>query len=396
MKHRFGLRWFLLPVLFVLFGTSVVAYSYIFESSPQVSSERIVSSIQTNDRFRNAKDLPGIGFVGGVKALWRNLTEKSALAQPNAPLDVVPLAAEDLHEAPDRSLWRLGHSTVLLKLDGKFWLTDPVFAERVSPVGFAGPRRFHAAPITPDALPPIEAVILSHDHYDHLDRETVLAIQEKVGVFLAPLGVGDRLIDWGIPAAKVRQLDWWEETQVGALRLIATPAQHFSGRSLTDGNSTLWASWVLIAPQGRIFFSGDSGYFAGFKAIGERFGPFDVTLIENGAYNEAWADIHMQPAQTVQAHIDLRGKWLVPIHNGTFDLALHAWTDPMERVAALAARSDIQLGTPRFGERFAIDEAERGYAWWRTDPVTQNSVGENPAEFAGSENPQARNLSKAI
>ncbi len=353
-----------------------MTYSAIFENSSQVPEDLAVPSVHADGRFHNAHELPRLGFVAGVKALWRNRKEKSPNAVPTDPIDVIPLTTQDLQQAPDQSLWRLGHSTVLLKLDGKFWLTDPVFSDRASPFGFVGPKRFHPAPIELDALPPLEAVILSHDHYDHLDKDAVLAIQHKVGVFLAPLGVGDRLMDWGVPASQVRQLDWWEETKVGSLRLIATPAQHFSGRSLTDGNRTLWASWVLIAPQGRVFFSGDSGYFPGFKAIGERFGPFDVTLIENGAYNKAWANIHMQPEQTVQAHIDLRGKWLLPIHNGTFDLSMHAWTEPLERVIEAAAQAQVAVSTPRFGERFDFRHPTHGYAWWHTDPVKQTAWGD--------------------
>ena len=173
----------------------------------------------------------------------------------------------------------------------------------------------------------------------------------------------------------MRQLDWWEETRIAGLRLVATPARHFSGRTLLDNDRTLWSSWVLLAPTARVLFSGDSGYFDGFKAIGEKFGPFDVTLLENGAYNEAWADIHMHPEQTVQAHIDLRGKQLVPIHNGTFDLALHAWSEPLAQVTTLSAERNVALSTPRFGERLDIGQPAPGQAWWEPKPA-------EPAELA--------------
>ncbi|MDP5240833.1 MBL fold metallo-hydrolase [Uliginosibacterium sp. 31-16] len=366
MPHvRLKPRWLLLPLLL---GTSIMAYSSIFEAAPDIQRERPSASHYANGQFHNLTQERGLNFADSLKGTWRYLTGKSPDASPGAALEVLPLSPADLQQAPDQSLWRLGHSTVLLKLEGKFWLTDPVFAERASPFSFAGPKRFHTTPIARDDLPPIEAVILSHDHYDHLDRESILSIADKVGMFVTPLGVGERLIGWGIPATKIQRLDWWEETQVGALRLIATPAQHFSGRSLTDRNSTLWASWVLIAPQSRVFFSGDSGYFDGFREIGERFGPFDLTLIENGAYNEAWADVHMQPEQSIQAHIDLKGKRLVPIHNGTFDLALHAWTEPLERITALAEQGGVALSTPRFGERLDIHTGNSTHAWWRQQP----------------------------
>ena len=248
---------------------------------------------------------------------------------------------------------------------GQFWLTDPVFAERASPFRRFGPKRFHAPPIALADVPPLRGVILSHDHYDHLDRETVLALAETTSVFLTPLGVGERLIEWGIDAAKVHQFDWWQGTTIDGLRFTATPAQHFSGRSVFDGNSTLWASWVIVDDDLRVFFSGDTGYFDGFKTIGERFGPFDVTLLETGAYDAQWPYVHMQPEHTVQAHIDLRGRWLVPVHNGTFDLAMHDWHEPFERVSSLSAARNIALSTPRMGERLNLPAPHRGERWWR-------------------------------
>ncbi|QPF75581.1 hydrolase [Roseateles sp. DAIF2] len=316
-------------------------------------------------RFHNGRALREPGLGKGLQILWRFLTDKPADATPQRQIEVLPLSRADLLAAPDQSLWRLGHSTLLFKLDGKFWLTDPVFAERASPFAFLGPKRFHAPPIALEELPEIEAVILSHDHYDHLDHDAVLALAPKVARFLTPLGVGDRLIEWGIPAAKVQQFDWWQGLQIGVLRLVATPAQHFSGRSLSDRNRTLWASWVLMTPEVRLFFSGDSGYFDGFKAIGERFGPFDLTMVETGAYNEDWPDVHMQPEESLQAHLDLGGRRLLPIHNGTFDLALHGWTEPFERIEALAAARDVALSTPRMGERLDLRAPLPGSAWWR-------------------------------
>jgi L-ascorbate metabolism protein UlaG (beta-lactamase superfamily) len=284
---------------------------------------------------------------------------------PAGVMPVEPLTRAQLEAAPDRSVYRLGHSTLLLKLRGHFWLTDPVFAERASPFRNLGPKRFHAPPIALADLPPLRGVILSHDHYDHLDRETVLALAATTGVFLTPLGVGDRLIEWGIDAAKVRQFDWWQGTSVEGVEFTATPAQHFSGRSLFDGNSTLWASWVIADADLRVFFSGDTGYFDGFRTIGERLGPFDATFIETGAYDPQWPYVHMQPEETVQAHVDLRGEWLVPIHNGTFDLAMHRWQDPFERVTGLALARGVTLSTPCIGERLDLAEPHRGDRWWR-------------------------------
>ncbi|WP_027798053.1 MBL fold metallo-hydrolase [Paraburkholderia dilworthii] len=317
------------------------------------------------ERFRNVKPRPAEGFGKTLRIAWNVLLNKPQGTAPAGALPVDTLTREQLDAAPDRSLYRLGHSTVLLKLRGQFWLTDPVFAERASPFQRLGPKRFHAPPIALADLPPLAGVILSHDHYDHLDRETVLALAATTKVFVTPLGVGDRLIEWGIDASQVRQLDWWQSVEIDGMAFTATPAQHFSGRSLFDGNSTLWASWVIVDDDLRVFFSGDTGYFDGFRTIGERLGPFDVTLVETGAYDAQWPYVHMQPEDTVQAHVDLRGRWLVPIHNGTFDLAMHKWYDPFERVLGLAAARGIALSTPRMGERLDLCAPHRGERWWR-------------------------------
>ncbi|MFC3130264.1 MBL fold metallo-hydrolase [Coralloluteibacterium stylophorae] len=325
----------------------------------------------TDGTFRNPVPQPAEGLTKLLRITWNMLLHKPADASPAVAPPVVALTPALLEAAPDRSLFRLGHSSVLLKLRGGFWITDPVFSERASPVQWLGPRRFHAPPIALEDLPPLRGVLLSHDHYDHLDRATITALASKADVFLAPLGVGDRLVAWGVDPARVRQFDWWQGTRIDGVQFTATPAQHFSGRTLSDRNETLWASWVIVddgdAGSGglRLFFSGDSGYFDGFREIGRRFGPFDLTLLETGAYDPQWPYVHMQPEQTVQAHLDLGGRWLLPIHNGTFDLAMHPWTEPFERVAALAAQRGVALTTPRMGERIDLASPAAGSPWWR-------------------------------
>lgn len=316
-------------------------------------------------RFRNVVPRRRQGILEMLALFWKVSTTKPKTAVPALPLPVRALTPADIDAASDASLWRLGHSTMLLKLDGRYWLTDPVFSERAAPVQWAGPKRFHAPPIDIEALPPLAGVILSHDHYDHLDYASILRLIPKTDVFIAPLGVGDRIVRWGVDAARVRQLDWWQTTTVAGLRLTAAPSRHFSGRGLHDGDRTLWVSWVIEASGLKLFFSGDTGYHDDFKTIGERCGPFDVTLLENGAYNTMWPEVHMHPEETLQAHLDLRGRWLMPVHNGTFDLALHPWYEPFERIRALAAAAGVPVATPMMGERLSLAQPHDGGDWWR-------------------------------
>ena len=328
------------------------------------SAEGLKPAERDQGAFLNAGFRPSSSLGKTLGIFWRMIFQKPASTRPTGMIPVKPLTREQLDKAADFSVYRLGHSTLLLKLRGRYWLTDPVYCERASPFQWVGPKRFHAPPISLDELPPLEAVILSHNHYDHLDQKTVLLLAAKTQQFLAPLGVGDLLVKWGVPASKVQQLDWWQGTQLAGVRFIATPSQHFSGRGLFDHNQTLWASWVMIIDEVRIFFSGDSGYFDGFKQIGEQFGPFDLTLMETGAYNVDWPHVHMQPEQSLQAHIDLNGRWLLPIHNGTFDLAFHAWSEPFARIVALAAQRNVLITTPQMGEAFNLLTPHRGRAWW--------------------------------
>jgi len=315
-------------------------------------------------KFENTAPRRQPGLLKSLRQAWRFFFDKPSNTVPARAIPVQALSRAALLAAPDQTIFRLGHSTLLLKLRGEFWLTDPVFSERASPLQWLGPQRFHQPPISIAELPPIKGVILSHDHYDHLDKAAILQLAAKVEHFLTPTGVGDRLIAWGVAPAKVQQLAWWQSTTLHGVRFVATPAQHFSGRSLLDGNRTLWASWVMLDENVRLFFSGDTGYFAGFKEIGEKYGPFDVTLMETGAYDHAWPDIHMQPEETLQAHIDLQGKWLLPIHNGTFDLALHAWHEPFDRILALAHAHGVTISTPQMGEAMHITQPHSGERWW--------------------------------
>lgn len=328
-------------------------------------------------KYRNQMQMQAHGFWKTLAISWRFMFHKPKHTVPNLAIPVFKMSQQQLLDAPDNSLFRIGHSTVLMKMRGEFWLTDPVFSERASPFQWMGPKRFHAPPISIEQLPQIKGVILSHDHYDHLDKAAIQQLAHKVEHFLTPLGVGDTLIAWGIDASKVQQLDWWQNTTLHGINFIATPSQHFSGRGLTDKNKSLWASWAIIDQDIRIFFSGDSGYFEGFKQIGDAYGPFDLTLIETGAYDKQWPDVHMQPEQSLQAHRDLRGKHLLPIHNGTFDLSMHAWYEPFNRIVHLAMQAGLPVSTPHMGEALNMVHPHAGSRWWLQPETTSMSSTNN-------------------
>ncbi|MDB5252706.1 MAG: fold metallo-hydrolase [Flaviaesturariibacter sp.] len=265
-----------------------------------------------------------------------------------------------------RVTW-LGHSGSLLEVDGRRFLTDPLWCERASPVSFAGPRRFFQNPLPLADLPPVDCLLLSHDHFDHLDKESVLflCLQKKIPV-ITMRGVGKRLTRWGVPAAQVAELDWWEATsRIDGFTVTAAPARHFSGRSLTDRFTTLWGSFAIRGPRHNVYFGADSGYYDGFGAIGEALGPFDLTMLEIGAYDPEWSTIHMGPEGAVNAWKDIGSGLLMPIHWGTFNLALHAWTQPVESIVALAKANDIPLLLPRPGETRTVADGEWVSGWWR-------------------------------
>ncbi len=284
--------------------------------------------------------------------------------EPFGLIPIQPIDLKELNEQQDDVVYRLGHSTILMKLSGQYILTDPMFSERTSPVQWAGPKRFHPVPLDVDKLPNIHTVVISHDHYDHLDEGSIKRLASITEYFVVPLGVGKYLLDWGVPSENIYEMDWWQSQQFGEFTFTSTPSQHFSGRGLFNRNSTLWSSWVINSPKHRIFFSGDSGYFDGFKTIGEKYGPFDLTIMENGAYNPDWAMVHMFPAETVQAHMDLNGKAMLPVHNGTFKLSFHHWKEPLEQVSTLGEEKGLQVHTPKMGEPIMVDQENLFQKWW--------------------------------
>ncbi|MCA9605398.1 MAG: MBL fold metallo-hydrolase [Myxococcales bacterium] len=294
----------------------------------------------------------------------------SAHGAPDRTPDYLRTRPETFDAPPPSGLrvtW-LGHSTILIEIDGHRILTDPIFGERTSPFTYLGPERFYPPPLAFEDLPPIDVVLLSHDHYDHLDLPTIRRMASWDVTFVMPLGVGAHLEYWGIPHERIVELDWWDTTHVGDLEIAATPARHASGRHLLDQNATLWASYALIGDAHRVWFSGDTGLFEGMEDIGERYGPFDVAMIEVGAYHRAWPDWHLGPEQAVRAEGWVRGRLLLPIHWGLFDLAYHGWTEPIERTIAAADAAEAPMVSPRPGQPFEPAHPPARQRWWPRVP----------------------------
>ncbi|MEV6969751.1 MBL fold metallo-hydrolase [Hamadaea sp. NPDC051192] len=257
----------------------------------------------------------------------------------------------------------------MIEIDGSRVLLDPVWSRACSPLPMLAPHRLHEPPIALSELPRPDAVVISHDHYDHLDMPTIqqLTAAHPTTAFVVPLGVGAHLAHWGVPQSRITELDWHQSTQVAGIELTATPARHFSGRGLRR-DQTLWASWVISGPTRSAFYSGDTGYFPGFADIGTRYGPFDLTLIQVGAYDHDWADVHMFPEQGVATHLDVRGALMIPVHWATFDLAPHHWAEPAERTWREAKAHGIRLAIPRPGQRIDVDAPPEVEAWWHQHP----------------------------
>jgi L-ascorbate metabolism protein UlaG (beta-lactamase superfamily) len=328
--------------------------------------ERMRASARFRDGvFRNTFPV-GLGFKKGTALS----TVKEYLCGDRRRVPAGPLPVSDPldawlkpAESGLRATW-LGHSTVLLEIDGMRVLTDPVWGERVSPLPFAGPKRFHPAPVEIEKLPPLDAVVISHDHYDHLDYPSILRLVPLGVPFITSLGVGAHLEAWGVPPSRITELDWWEEKRIGALTVTAAPSQHFSGRSVADRNRTSWSSLVLRGPRHSVFFSGDTGLTEEYGEIGRKLGPFDLVMLEVGAWHPAWGDIHLGPENALKAHALLGGGAFLPVHWGTFNLALHAWDEPAETLVKLAP-ADAPLILPRLGRPVEPGRVQSIDTWWR-------------------------------
>ena len=330
------------------------------------------------DKFENSHTQYTTSFKEGLNIAAKMLTTKRVDRFPAASIPMQKLTARRIQHDDQTTpieetlVYRLGHSSLMLRMQGEYILLDPVFSLRASPVQWAGPKRYHEVPVDLVDLPNIKTVVISHDHYDHLDKGTIKALDHKIENYVMPLGVGNHLRRWGISDDKITELAWWEGVQIANTRFTATPSQHFSGRGVNDRNRTLWAGFAIEGLYNKLYFTGDSGYFPGFKEIGEEFGGFDLTMVETGAYNTLWQTIHMLPEQSVQAHLDLKGKLMMPIHNGTFDLSLHAWHEPLERAHIAAKQQQVNLITPLMGTAYNVSQGKPTETWWRCPKTAPN------------------------
>jgi len=297
-----------------------------------------------------------------ARKIFREMVFGKEKRRPGSPVPIM-VPSFPSHDTL-RAVW-FGHASTLVEIEGRRVLIDPVWSLRCSPSQTVGPKRLHPMPLALGKLPTLDAIVVSHDHYDHLDMATVVALSRSQSApFLVPLGVGAHLRRWRVPADRVVEFDWNEETTVAGLRFVATEARHFSGRGFTR-NETLWGSWVISGESQRVFYTGDTGYFPGFAEIGRQHGPFDLTLIQIGAYSPYWPDIHMTPEQAVRTHLDVGGGLLIPVHWATFNLALHAWSEPVDRIWQRAKEQEVSLSIPRPGEGVEVSSPLEVDGWWQ-------------------------------
>ena len=317
--------------------------------------------------FNNQLNTPlNQSFSLMISSLWDYMTAQNLAPKNN--IEIIQTDSSRLANPLNKNqlLW-YGHSTFLLQTANKTLLFDPIFSKIAAPhTSLGSPRYNDLLPIEPSQLPTIDAVIISHDHYDHLDYPTIMQLDAKVKHYYVPLGVGQHLLHWGISKERISEMDWWQSNDLDDITLTLTPARHFSGRRLGNSKSTLWGGWMVEAPQQRVFFSGDSGYGPHFKEVGKRFGPIDMALLDSGQYNFRWDKVHMTPKQSVQAAKDLEAHILMPMHWGAFTLSLHPWDEPAAQTALIAKEQHQAFVIPRIGELMQLqDEPKARAPWWK-------------------------------
>lgn len=316
--------------------------------------KKYMNQIHTDVNFK-PKDIIGL------------MTDYFKMKSKLRPLKNLPIVLSDKNNESLESVTWFGHSASLLKIEGKTLLLDPMFGDASSPFPVFNSKRYSGIfSLEREDLREIDAIIISHNHYDHLNYKSIMQLKDRAKHFYVPTGVAQYLIKWGVSPSKISEHNWWDEITFDNIKLVCAPARHFSGRSMTDRDCSLWCSWLILGQETKVFFSGDSGYAPHFKEIGDKYGPFDLTLMECGQYDPRWSAIHMLPEETVQAHIDVKGELLLPIHWGAFTLSLHEWSDPIERVTKEAKRLGVNIATPQIGESITLKSTDYpSSTWWR-------------------------------
>ena len=367
-SRRFN--WAIIVVSFVIVG-SILFLKHWPSFGGTISGERLkraqASSHYQDGKFTNTLPHPALE----ISDVWGYLKEQFFGVQIRVPQSAIPVSAispASLQTQPApglRVIW-LGHSSVYIELDGLRLLIDPVFSGYASPFDGIGPKRFHPPPIVITDLPEIDAVIISHDHYDHLDMRTIQYLSSKETHFFVPLGVGAHLDEWEVPESQITELDWWESTEVKSLKIVCTPAQHYSSRGIFDYKNTLWSSWSIIGSENRVFYSGDTGFSNHFQEIGDQLGPFDLSIIKIGQYGPgaSWIYSHMDPEQAIDSHLAVQARRLLPVSWGTFNIAFHDWDEPIKRAIKAAKEQNVDIFTPRVGETVIMDEPFSSLDWW--------------------------------
>lgn len=380
---------FLLFVLFLVgIGAGVLYWSSDWGATlgGKIEGQRL-ARVEASPNFAEGKAQNTAPTNPGSGNPWDFVVEYFGGADERKPASPVPMESPvlaDLETPLERGIrliW-LGHSTVYLEIDGTRVLIDPVWSDRASPFTILGPKRSHPVPLALADLPSVDVVVISHDHYDHLDPGVVRALAPQGVRFAVPLGIGADLEKWGVASEQIIELDWWEGSTVGKLALTATPARHFSGWQVTDRDRTLWASWALVGPRSRVFYSGDTGWLDEFERIGEEYGPLDLTIIKCGAYGEGWPDIHIDGREAVEAHVALKGRRMLPVHWLTFDLALHPWAEPVEQAIEKADELGAEVITPKLGELVDLQGRVQTERWWEAmdSPIPEEEkTGETPS-----------------
>ena len=360
-----------LLILIVVLAAVIILFinlSPTFGSNPSKEQKEIY---ETFDNYADGRFIfqPSEEVEAGVERISAIPDSESAAGERRPP-DQLPVAEIDWDKisGEEDSLTWLGHSAFILSIDNKKILIDPMLGPTASPVSFTGPTRYTEDLLyLIDEMPPIDAVFITHDHYDHLDYESIKRLKSKVAHFIVPHGVGNHLVGWGVAEEDVTEINWWDEMEFEGLDVALTPAKHFSGRGILNQGSTLWGGWVILGEQKRFYISGDGGYDAHFKEIGAQYGPFDIALIEGAQYDERWPESHMIPEESVQASIDLQAGQMMLTHWGGFTLARHSWTEPIERAIQAAEKQEVDLIAPQIGETvpMSVKSSDPIVEWWK-------------------------------